>query len=344
MLRKFYHTRICLMVLMACLLTGCGGKREARENEPMRVRTEVVSASTPRVERSYVGVVEEESSTSVSFVGTGTVQHVSVSEGQHVYKGQLIARMDPTQCQNTVANCEAQMRQANDALERMRQLHEAGSLADMKWVETQSQVEQARSMLQMAKKALADCYLYAPVSGVVGKKMMNAGETALTSQPVCTILGIKRVKVKVGIPEKEIAAIAPNTATRITIDALGKEFTGGRIEKGVEADAITHTYDIRIMLDNPSEEILPGMVASVSMIGGQEAAEGSITVPLACVQQTAGGDKFVWVARDGKSHRQPVVLGDVVQRRIVIEEGLRQGDRVITGGYQKVGEGSDVAE
>ena len=337
--------KICVAALTMVVLMGCGGKQEGQKIEPMRVKTETVSTGTPSTERTYVGVIEEGSSTSVSFVGTGTVQRVAVSEGQHVQRGQLIAQMDPTQCKNTLANCEAQMRQAEDALERMRQLHEAGSLADMKWVETQSQVEQARAMLQMAKKALADCYIYAPVSGVVGKKMMNAGETALTSQPVCTILNIRGVKVRVSIPEKEIAAIAPNTVTRIAIDALGKEYAGGRIEKGVEADAMTHTYDIRIALDNPREEILPGMVASVVINGEKKTeVEDGMSVPLSSVQQTAGGEKFVWVVRDGKAHRQPVVVGEAAQRRILVKEGLRQGDRVITEGYQKVGEGTDVTE
>jgi len=325
---------------------SCGGKQETQKTEPLRVKTETVSANQTTSERTYVGVVEEESSISASFVGTGTIQRILVNEGQHVKKGQMIAQMDPTQCQNTLASCEAQMRQANDAQERMRQLHEAGSLADIKWVEIQSQVEQARSMLQMAKKALADCYIYAPVSGVIGKKMLNAGETALTSQPVCTILSIGKVKVKVSIPEKEIASISPNTVSRVSIDALGKEYVGGKIEKGVEADAITHTYDIRISLENPTEEILPGMVASVDISGAGEigSTEGCISIPMTSVQQTAGGEKFVWVVRDGKAHRQPVSLGETTQQRIIINEGLRQGDKIITEGYQKVGEGTDVTE
>lgn len=337
--------RIGLAALFAALVFGCTGKPEKCENEPLRVKTETVATSVSTDGRTYVGTVEEMSSTSVSFVGTGTVQRVAVREGQHVQRGQLVAQMDPTQCKNTLSSCEAQVRQAEDALERMRQLHDAGSLADMKWVETQSQVEQARAMLQMAKKALADCFIYAPVSGVVGKKLLDAGETALTGQPVCTILDIRKVRVRVSVPEKEIASIAPTTASRVAIDALGKEFVGGRIEKGVEADAVTHTYDIRIELDNPSGEILPGMVASVVIPNGAETqGEGSISVPLTSVQQTSGGEKFVWVVREGKAHRQPVVVGEVTQRRIYVREGLREGDRVITEGYQKVGEGSNVWE
>ena len=142
--------RIGLAALFAALVFGCTGKQEKRENEPLRVKTETVATSVSTDGRTYVGTVEEMSSTSVSFVGTGTVQRVAVREGQHVQRGQLVAQMDPTQCKNTLSSCEAQVRQAEDALERMRQLHDAGSLADMKWVETQSQVEQARAMLQMA--------------------------------------------------------------------------------------------------------------------------------------------------------------------------------------------------
>ena len=318
---------------------------------PVRVKTEVVGEAADVNGRTYVGEVEAESSTAVSFTGSGTVLRVLVDEGQRVSKGQLIAEMDATQARNALANCEAQMRQANDALARMKQLHDQNSLADMKWVETQSQVAQAQAQLDMAKKAVADCRVYAPVSGVVGKKMMNAGETALPSQPVCTILNINNVKVKVSVPEKEIAQFSATTPTEIRVEALGETFAGGRIEKGVQADPVSRTYDVRIRVENLGERLLAGMVCEVKVMGGcdgvaaNETQRGAaVSVPITAVQRSADGSMFVWKAEEGKAHRAKVTLGEASGNRMEVVGGLKKGEKVIVEGYQKLSEGTEYEE
>ena len=225
-------------------------------------------------------------------------------------------------------------------MERMRQLHENKSLADMKWVEVQSKVEQAEASLSAAKKMLEDCEIHAPMDGIVGKKWVSAGETALPSQPVLTILDIKTLKVKVSIPEKEISTIKHDTPSFISIEAIGdKTLEGGKIEKGVVADALTHTYDIRIALPNPDGEILPGMVAKVYLHG--DSIQG-IYLPVRSIQQSADGKHFVWVVEGGKAHRKDIAMGKTMGNRIQVLSGLSKDDRVITNGYQKVSEGTLV--
>ena len=156
-------------------------------------------------------------------------------------------------------------------------------------------------------------------------------------------LSIDRVKVRVSIPEKEIAAITPSTASTVTLDALpGAIFQGTRIEKGVTADAVTHTYNIRILLDNPEHKLLPGMVAHVSLAQPMNNEKGDITVPVRAIQQTASKELFVWTAADGKAIRRPIQTGDVTGNRIVVCQGLQEGEQVIVEGYQKVSEGTPI--
>lgn len=335
------------LAFVATLLLACGNKSNNDGNAPLSVETETVGSSPNVTDGTYVGVVEESASTAVSFTGMGVVTNMNVTEGQVVSRGQLIAKMDPTQSLNALSAAEAQMKQANDAIVRMKQLHDANSISDMKWVEIQSQVEQAKSQVEIARKAVKDCNLTAPVSGVVGKKQVSAGETALPSQAVCTILNIDRVKVKVSIPEKEIASISANTPTSISVEALdGQTFAGGRIEKGVTADALTHTYDIRINLSNPGHRLLPGMVASVDIQNGNSKEsfnDDMTTVPVRAVQQSADGKSFVWIMKSGKAHRQDITLGETYGNRIEVLSGLDKGDRIIVAGYQKVSEGSAVS-
>ena len=332
-----------LMLLGVMLICSCTSKQEQNAKAPTRVTTEVVSTAMNANSQTYVGIVEECEATAVSFTSMGVVKRMLVNEGQAVAKGQLIAEMDDTQARNLLSGAEAQMAQANDALERYKMLHDNGSLPEVQWVEIQSKVAQAKSQLEVARKNLADCRLVAPVGGIVGKRLVGAGETALPSQAVINILDISTVKVKVAISEAEISSIGANTSSIIKVEAVNGSFTGGKIEKGVQADALTHTYDIRIQVTNGERKLLPGMVASVQFVAVAQQQTQQLLVPVTAVQKKADGSLFVWtISGDSTAHRTTVTTGETTGNRIVVTTGINDGNRVVTEGYQKLSEGTKV--
>ena len=345
---KLYFCLLSILFVGSSCSHKSSGNNNSTDNDqtaPIRVKTEVVAASTGEGIQTYVGVVEESEATAVSFTTMGVVKRMLVKEGQSVSKGQLIAVLDDTQARNVLSGAEAQMTQANDALQRYGMLHENGSLPEVKWVEIQSKVAQAKSQLELAKKNLSDCRLVAPVSGVVGKRQVCAGETAMPSQAVVSILDINKVKVKVAIPETEISEIGSGTPSCIKVDAINQQFNGGLIEKGVEADALTHTYDVRINVANTGHQLLPGMVASVTFSPASVVAEESnlLTLPVTSVQKKANGKLFVWVVdKDNKAHRTDVTIGRTMGNRIAITKGISAGQCVVTEGYHKLSEDTKV--
>lgn len=304
--------KIYALLLIASIGYSCSQNGSNSIKAPTRVKAEAVSSANGNANRVYVGTVEENQATAVSFTSMGMVVRVYVTEGQSVRRGQLIAVMDDTQARNFLSGAEAGMQQANDALQRYGMLHDNGSLPEVKWVEVQSKVAQAKSQLEIARKNLSDCSLTAPVSGIIGKVSTNAGETALPSQTVATILDISKVKIKVSIPDTEISSIAENTPSSIRVDAIDMTFDGGKIEKGVQADMLTRTYDIRINVQNPGGKLLPGMVASVSF--NSQGQSGLLCVPVSAVQKRTDGSAFVWtISQDSTAHRT-----DIKDRKSVV--------------------------
>ena len=335
--------KVILMLLSVILIGSCGEKKEQNAKAPTRVKTQVVTPGMLDNAQTYVGIVEEHEATAVSFTGMGVVKRMLVNEGQAVSAGQLIAEMDDTQARNMLSGAEAQMIQANDALERYKMLHDNGSLPEVKWVEVQSKVAQAQSQLEVAKKNLADCRLTAPVSGIIGKKLIGAGETALPSQAVVSILDISTVKVKVAVPEAEVGGINATTPTSILVEAINGSYQGGKIEKGVQADALTHTYDIRINVANGDRKLLPGMVANVRFVSEGSQSIGSKMIPVTAVQKKSDGSLFVWtVGKDSTAHRTTVTIGQTQGNYVSVIDGLGIGDRIATEGYQKLSENTKV--
>jgi RND family efflux transporter MFP subunit len=196
-------------------------------------------------------------------------------------------------------------------------------------------VAQAKSQLEVAKKNLADCRLVAPVSGVIGKKLIGAGETAMPSQAIVNILDISSVKVKVAVPEAEVGGINTHTPTSIKVEAINGSYQGGQIEKGVQADALTHTYDIRINVANSDHKLLPGMVANVRFVSDGSQAVGSKMVPVTAVQRKSDGSLFVWtVGKDSTAHRTTVTIGQPQGNFVSVIDGLNMGDRIATRGIR----------
>ena len=332
------------MLAAVVIVCSCSEKKEDGKKAPIQVKTLVVSPAMADNSVSYVGIVEEREGTAVSFTGMGVVKRLLVSEGQAVGRGQLLAEMDDTQARNLLAGAEATMKQANDAHDRYGMLHENGSLPEVKWVEIESKVEQAKSQLEVARKNLADCRLTAPVSGIIGKKLVGAGETAMPSQAVVTILDISSVKVKVSVPEAEISNLSSTTPSTIMVEAAKTTLKGGHIEKGIEADPLTHTYDVRIQVQNSDRKLLPGMVASVQFSpDGSQSSVQAKSLPVTSVQRRSDGTLFVWaIASDSTAHRTTVTTGATHGNYITIVDGINLGQRVVTEGYQKLSEGTRV--
>ena len=162
--------KVCFVAVAVCLslLASCGKKESKQEAvEAVNVKEMTVGESvTPAMDDNYgySGTVEEVSGASLSFTTGGTIMQLRVKVGDRVSRSQLIASVDPTQVSHSYEMAHATKMQAEDAYRRMKQLHDKGSLPEIKWVEAQSQLQQAVSAESIAKKSLADCNLYAPFS------------------------------------------------------------------------------------------------------------------------------------------------------------------------------------
>ena len=193
------RTVFCAALLLAA---GCSSPKKNRTVDPLRVETIVAAPSADVGAAVYVGAIEEESSAALSFPVAGTVARTFADEGRRVGKGHLLAELDPTSARRTFEAAEAALNQAKDACARLKQLYDAESLPEIKWVEAQTRLRQAEAAFGIAKKNLEDCSLYAPFSGVVGQRRISAGETALPGVPVLTLLEVGRVKVRFSVPEQ----------------------------------------------------------------------------------------------------------------------------------------------
>lgn len=338
------NLHLFLLLTLPFLAVGCKEVPQTVTAPVIKVKTEVITPQSTRGTRTFSGTVGEETGTAVSFTAGGTVKRIFVEQGQTINRGALVAEIDKATAENTYAAALAAREQAEDAVTRMKKLYEAGSLAEIKWIEVQSKLRQAVSAEQIAKKGLTDCRLYAPCSGYISEKPVEAGQNVAPGLTVVKIVDIDRVKVKVAVPEEEISSIIVGHKATITVAALsGRTFTGHVTEKGVEANPLSRTYDVKILVNNPQHALLPGMVCEANF-SSTSSEEHAILLAANLIQIDVDNRPFVWCAVEGKAKKTYVTVGASVGNQVVISTGLKAGDRVIVEGQQKVSEGTKISD
>ena len=335
------------MPIVAILITGCNPnlQNQTSENKLDAVRVKVlqVGTSTSNTEPSYVATIEESVLIPLSFLTLGTVDKVLVGEGQTVTQGQLLAVLNNKNHENAYQIALSKENQAQDAYNRLEPVYQKGSLPEVKFVEIKTGLEMAKSAVLIAKKNLDDCRMYAPTSGVIGKRMLEPGMSVLPGNPVFRLVKIEKVNANVPVPENEISTMKKGQKAHIHVSALGnRQFEGEIKEIGVLSNPLSHTYMVKVELINPEKVLKPGMVCKVTI--GTSSLENRIIVPVSAIQIDSNGKKFVFVANPNtnKAVKKPVEVGPLHYNGVVISSGLKTNDLLITEGYQKINENTTI--
>ena len=329
-------------IISCMMLAGCTEKSRKLEKKNVKVETISVGNTNLGGTKDYVGTIEEKMGSTLSFEIAGNITSIRVEEGDRVSKGQLLATINPTTVKEAHRATLTTLKQAQDAYRRFLPLHQSGTISDMKWVEIESKLEQAKAAESIARQQLSHSTLTAPFAGVIAAKNVDLGTYVLPGQPVLKLANVAQVNAKVSVPEAEISHLHVGDKVKLTVAALsGAIFRGTISEKGIDANPISHTYDVKVGITNPQGRLLPGMVCN-AQVQGSAATPFHITVPSQSIELDVDNSRFVWTVVNGKAHQQPVTTGDFEGDGIVILSGLKAGDQVIINGQQKVSEGMNV--
>jgi len=336
---KKVHFMMAAGALMA--LCSCGEKKQTAEEQTVRVKVQQIQAEAVNGEQGFSGTIEEQSGASLSFATAGTIKRIYVNSGQTVGAGQLIAELDPTTMQNAYTIAKTALEQAQDTYNRMKELHDDGSLPEMQWIAIENQLKSATASEAMAKKSLADTKLYAPFGGYIATKDAEVGQNAGPGVPVVKLVSIGSVKVKISVPEDDIQRIKKGSSMKIIVPALGnREFSGSVTERGVSADPRSRTYEVKATINNHDGQLLPGMICQ-AFTNYMQGTTG-VFVPANLVQLDSDNNTFVWVVNGGKAVKRQIFISNETAQGAQVSGGLSDGDQIIVAGQQKVSNGMKV--
>ena len=340
--------KVILTFATAITMIGCSAEKEQSttqyvETKSIKVETSIAKSNQKIDHLNYTGAIIPSSTTPLSFQLPGLVQNIYVSEGDVVKKGQVLASINKKSFQSTSDMATASQKQAQDAYERLKQVHDKGSLPEIQWQEMNANLAKANAAAEIAQQNLNNCNITAPINGVIGTRDVEIGSTATPGISVFKLVTIQKLYVRIAVPETEIRKIEKGQTAQITIAAVSTEsFTAVIKNIGVIANPFSKTYEVKLVMDNPKMIIKPGMACDIDL--ETTSITSAISVPYHSVIQDEKNKNYVYTVNKSNNTvtKQYVEIGLFSNNELIVTKGLSEGDLVVVVGQQKLHDQSTV--
>lgn len=292
----------------------------------------------------------------------GEIRELLVREGIEVKAGQLVARIDPTEFEWRVKEREAQLRsaeaqlaQARRTFENNRQLleknfisHSAFDNGRFTLDSAQGNRDAAVAQLTMARKALTDSVLKAPMAGTIGERYAQVGEKVSPDNRIVSIIDLSRMEIEVPVPASEIGAVEIGQIVSLAIEGVDTPAQGRvvRISPGTQSG--TRSVPVYLELENRDRRVRAGLFAQGQLMVG--ARRGVVAVPETAIRDS-GGRQFVYRIEGERIQEREVGTGlrdDSSARTeggsglVEITRGLSVGDRIVAQNLGPLRAGSPI--
>lgn len=287
---------------------------------------------------------------------SGVVLESSLREGMKVSQGQVLARLDSADQTARVAQQQAML---DEALARLALAHKnhqnSEALLKQNYISqssvdttqnavalAQASVKSAQAQLQLTRNALNDTSIRAPLSGVISKRHVQAGEKLSPDMPVFTIVSLNQLTLEAQVPASEIPRVKVGQEVQFKVDGYdGRTFAGKVARINPTAEMGSRAMLVYISVDNADGALSGGMFAK-GAITTQKSAVMPI-IPLAALRKDKQQD-VVYKIENGKVVAQPVTLGLRNEDDGIVEvtAGLQDGATLVIGKLEGVKPGVKV--
>jgi len=354
------------LILAAGAVAGIGCARRSAGSkgaDPAVARVlvsskDIVRVDTRRLESgvSFTGELQPSQTVEITARFAGDLEDVLVREGQHVGRGEALAKFRPRDVNDQLESANAQLlaahaglRAAENGERRARKLLAAGAAApsDLEAAEAlrtaaDAQVRAAEAMKNRAQEDAERLDVPAPIAGGVSKVFVHEGARVAIGDPIMTLVDTETLELSATVPSEAIARVQPGTLIRFRLDAYPGERFEGKVDR-VNPTTEPGTRQVRIYmrLPNPDGRLVGGLFATGRVVDAIK--ENAQAAPVAALRKE-GSDQVVYRVRDGKAQRISIQTGLLDEEANVVEliGDLSAGDSLLSGVVPGLREGAQI--
>jgi RND family efflux transporter MFP subunit len=359
--RILWRFVICAILVFG--LQGCSEKQQQSNEQTVRgLRAYKVAAKAESRVRRFPSVLQPADVSSLSFEIGGQLKAVTLTAGQKVQLGDVLAEIDPRSLQTQVEQASAGVQQAQAQLDnaeadfrRKEELLKRGVATQAVFdqskaaqLSSRAQLDQAQRQLELVNHNLDRSKLLAPFSGTIARVEVKSFAQVAAGQPIVTLYSDDRFEMSFLVPLPTFQSLRVGQVVDVKVaDMSDHSFKGEINELGSKAEQVS-AFPVVIRLENSVPGLNAGMSVEVTieepLIGGQS----GFLVPLSVLAPEGGkelqgtGTVFLYDSGSSTVKKHNVTLGGVRDNRLVVTEGLGAGDIVASAGVSYLVDGQKV--
>ncbi len=305
------------------------------ESGKIRVETATVRKSAMRMNLVRPGEAEASREVRVATAMGGIVEKLHVGDGDVVESGQRIAEVDKTVhgAQRSIASVEHD--DAQRELDRLSSM--GGAVAAQRLDQAKTRLARAKAQLRLSDIQRSRSLLKAPFAGVLAQVPVERGAYVSPGGTIARLLQVDPIVVSVSVSDRDVGGLKVDGRAVISTSGSPNPREGKISFIAPASDLKTRTFRVEVELENESQSIRPGMIASVQFVS--DGLEEQLIIPQDFLVTKIEENGVFVVDSDQVARWRPVKLGELLRDQVVVLEGIVDGDEIVVVGHRSLVDG-----
>ena len=343
-------TKYGLVALTLSLLQGCLDAPEIKAGKPLTVTTFTVQDPIVTQYRNFKGTVVPADLTPLSFRLEGELDVLSVRTGQHVKKGQVLAKLDTSKLHQQLIDAQVQYDLSANQWKRAQGLITKKMISQSELDELTTNKRIAEVNLNIAKNKIKYASLVAPFDGFISDIPKESFESVQLGETILSIYRDDIVRVRVNISNRVLATINPNVSkhgyqVKTSFSGDQRSYILNYYKHTSEPAEGGTAFAFWLEMPQTTPAILPGTSANlfVDMVAAGLNTTSGYIVPMTTLDAgNKKGEFYIWKLADGTVHRQAVDVIETMNDGVIINQGLKSQDKLINSSLSQLRDNAQV--
>jgi len=271
----------------------------------------------------------------------GIVTDIYVKEGDRVKKGQVLYTTDGSTYLKQLEVVQTQLDLAKVAYDKQKKLWEQNIGSELQYLQAKAGKETLEKQISNLHAALEMTKCKSPIEGEVDEVRVKLGDIAAPSQlmPGVRVVNASKMVVKAKLADSQIGRVKAGDKVTVYFPDIDKKITSTVTHVGQTVDKQSRTFNVEASVNNPSNEYKANMIAKLLI--NDDMQKNKIIVQENLIQKSLSG-YYVLVAEKGRAVKKEVKTGNSYDGKIIVTEGLKPDDKVITVGFSEVVDGQKI--
>lgn len=289
------------------------------------------------------GRVDADESVAATSKIPGALKKIYVKNGDNVHQGQLLAEIEDAVILSSLNEMKGQLQVAEDLYNRQKSLWDQNIGSEVQFIQAKNNKESLERSMATLKENWSMTKIYAPTSGTVDNVILNQGEAISPGVPLCIILNLTKLKIKGEVTEAYASKVTKGDQVQVYFPDTQKEIntTVNYVSRSI--NPVSRTFSVESIL--LKGDYRANQIAVMKIVDYQNPK--AIVIPVNLIQSSQEGD-FVLVAEKTGVDQQALIKRVVVKEGqnyngyVEILSGLKEGDLIVSTGFQDINNGETV--